>query len=343
MPKLFIVRYRLQLFSVNKNDSQIGLFLLKNQLFIKAAPIKTQARLKYFYGEDGFLEDELSKLETQVAPYLKQIIKTNTLPRKNEIMYLQLLTFCLVMANRTNDAAEQVKELTDKLVRELMSYDEKLKNKLEDVRFYPKNPAALAIEATMNKLPLALDLKMKLLINKTPLKFITSDHPVIKYNQYLEQRKHPGGKVGLAAKGLELFFPISASHMLCYYDAQVYKIGSKSKDVIEITDKDDIELLNFLQVLNCFDRLYFNDEISEKYIIQLYERAKTKRLKEYSTLTKFNDYIDNEGFEHIQYHSHSQDIEINLFLKFITQTKKAKKHVLNNYVVQLRNEGSRNR
>lgn len=339
----FVPKLYLRQFSTNWDNAQIGLFYLTKELFKNAVPLKSQAKEDFFYGEDGIIEDGLSKLEAEAAPYFKRIILTNTLPKKQEDGYLSFFTFCIVMANRTKDAAEQVKEITNKMVKEFMSYDETLKGKIEELRFYPQNPAAMALEATLTRLPLAFDLKVKLLINKTPIKFITSDHPVVKYNQFLEQRKHPGGNVGLATKGLQIFFPISANHMLCFYDEQVYKIGFKSNDIVELTNTDDIDKLNYLQVLNCLDHLYFNHEVTEWYIRQLFNKAKSKRMAEYSTLKKVNTYTDNEGLEHIQYHSFGHNIEIKLQLSFITQTKKAKKHILSDYAVQLRNENIRGR
>jgi hypothetical protein len=337
----FVPKLYLKQFSINSDNNQVGLFYLGKELFKKAVPLKSQAKEDFFYGEDGTLEEALSKLEGEAAPFFKNIIATNSLPQKNEAGYLSFFTFCIVMANRTKDAVEQVKELSDKMIREIMSYDEKFKDKIADLRIYPKNPAAMAVEATLSRLPLAFDLKVKLLINKTTTKFITSDHPVIRYNQFLEQRKHPGGNVGIATKGLEIFFPISANHMLCFYDEQVYKIGFKSKDIIELINPTDIDKLNYLQILNCFDHLYFNHEVSEWYIRQLYNKAKSKRMSEYSTLNKINSFTDKEGLEHIQYHSYGHNLEVNLELSFITQTKKAKKYVLSDFAVQLRNENIR--
>lgn len=334
----FVPKHYLRQFSINLDKNQIGLFYLEKKIFRNAVPIKSQAKEDFFYGKDGEIEEALSKLENVAAPIFNRIISTNTIPQKNEDGYYSFFTFCIVMANRTKDATEQVKELTDKMFREIMSYEEKFRDIINELRIYPENPAAMALEATMKRLHLAFDLKVKLLINRTSTKFITSDHPVIKYNQFLEKRNHPGGNVGIATKGLEIFFPISATHMLCFYDDQVYKIGFKSKDTVDLINPIDIDKLNFLQVLNCFDHLYFNHEVSEWYIRQLYSKAMNKRMTEYSTLNKVNTIIDKEGLEHIQYHSYGNNIEIKLDLSFITLTKKAKRHVLSNFVVQLRNE-----
>ena len=66
------------------------------------------------------MEEELSKLETQAAPILKEIISTSSIPNKSTADYLTVFTFSMILANRTKDVAEQVKETTDKVIREIM-------------------------------------------------------------------------------------------------------------------------------------------------------------------------------------------------------------------------------
>ncbi|MDP3393081.1 DUF4238 domain-containing protein [Sediminibacterium sp.] len=337
----YVPQFYLRLFSVNEQESQIGLFYLTKEFFKQSVPLKSQAKEDYFYGADGYFEEELSKLESICAPHFKTIITANIIPKRQSSAYLSTLVFTIVMSNRTKDTAEKIKETTNKMAKELMSYDENLKDKIENIGIYPTEPAAMALATISEQIPICFDLKLKLVVNKTNLKFITSDNPVIKYNQFLEQRKHQGGNVGLATKGLQLFFPISPNHMLCFYDEWVYKIGDKSNDIITIDNIDDIEKLNYLQVLNCYDHLYFDDTITEYYLRTLFKKAKSKLQTEYSNLQKTHSYVDEEGQEHIFYHSYNYNLEVNLSLSFITQTKRAKRHILSDFAVQLRDESLR--
>lgn len=333
VPKLY-----LRQFSLNGNNKQIGLFYLNKEIFKNSVPIKSQAKEDFFYGNDGYLENELSKLESAVNPCLMEILATNKLPKKQSDDYVKLLSFSITMANRTKDASEGLKEMNDKFDQEILSYGDQYKNEIEDLRLNSINPIAQSLEITAELIHFAFDLKAKLLINKTNCLFITSDNPVIKYNQYLESRNHPGGHCGIATKGLQIFFPISPNHMLCFYDDWAYKIGEKFKDVIEITNIEDIEKLNYLQVLNCNDHLYFNHEVNESYLRQLFSKAKNKRMSEYSTLKKMKPYFDDNGKEHILVHTFDNNLNAKLKLGFIVETKKAKKHIMNDFVGQLRNE-----
>lgn len=338
IPKLY-----LKLFSINNENSQIALFFLPKELYKPSVPLKSQAKEDYFYGEDGTLEEDLSKLEALAAPCLKDIIKTTTLPKKLSEDYFKILSFSMIMASRTKDAAEEINAMTDQMAKLMMSGHDEFKDKLDDYVIRQKNAAAIAIATTAKSLSITFDLKLKLLINKTNLKFITSDNPVIKYNQFLEKRKHFGGHVGLATKGLQIFFPVSPTHMLCFYDEWVYKIGDKLKTIVDITDSEDIDKLNSLQILNCFDHLYFNSDISEPYIKQLYKKVNGKRILEYPQLKEVQKSKNENGEERVLYHSMRQNLNINLQLSFVTETKRAKRHVLNDYAAQLRNEGLRQR
>lgn len=337
----FVPRLCLRAFSLNNNKTHVGLFHLDKELYLPGGSLKHQGSEDYFYGNDGALEDKLAKLEEKTAPYLKRIQDTNSIPPKGTEAYGLILLFTVILSARTKDAVSAMDEMTSKTINQIMKYDESVSRLADKYEISMKNSAAILVSAAAGKVHLAEDLRMKLLVNEAQTKFIFSDNPVVKYNQFLEQRKHPGGHAGIATKGLQIFFPVSPTHMLCFYDEWVYKIGNRFKQVLHLSNSNDIEQLNKLQVLNCFDHLYFNHEISEYYIRTMYGRAKAQRLTEYTKMHETNSYIDSEGREHIRFMTSGINHEINLNLTFIKQTRKAKAHVLNDYAAQLRNENLR--
>jgi hypothetical protein len=89
----------------------------------------------------------------------------------------------------------------------------------------------------MRVYPLLLDLHNKLLINKTSVEFITSDHPIVMYNQLLTFRTF-GSNCGVACKGLQIFYPLDPKKVLMLYDGQIYRVGSK-RIAIDITNPQD--------------------------------------------------------------------------------------------------------
>lgn len=43
---------------------------------------------------------------------------------------------------------------------------------------------------------------------------------------------------------------------------------------VELTDISDVNQINILQFVNCFDTVYFNQDVSEKYVRDIYLRSK---------------------------------------------------------------------
>jgi len=337
----YVPQMYLRFFSIDNNNSQIGIYNLTKDLFIEKASLAGQAKENYFYGKDLTLENELGALEGSTTPYLRTIISSNKLPAKGSLDYETVLCFCVILSNRTKDTAEQIKETADKFVDIFAGEDEETRADLETQRANMEKPAAMALSITKERIHLAKDLKCKLIINNTATKFITSDNPVVKYNQFLEQRQFPGGTVGIVSKGLQIYFPISPAHMLFYYDDWVYKVGDKAKDIIEINSEKDVDSLNFLQVMNCTEQLFFNHSVSKTCISRLVDRAKGRLLNEYTNVYKTDSYTDADGFVHDFYHSYNSNIQINLELSFIKQTKRGKNFILAPYSVQLRDENLR--
>ena len=88
---------------------------------------------------------------------------------------------------------------------------------------------------------------------------MVSDHPVAAWNQFVENdtylsQRH--GWTGLAAKGLQLFLPISPKVTLAVYDAATYEYGSP-KNLLCRANVHDVALLNKLQAITAVDALYF--------------------------------------------------------------------------------------
>ena len=83
--------------------------------------------------------------------------------------------------------------------------------------------------------------------------FITSDNPVFKYNQYLQEIQDHG-ITGLQQAGIQVFLPLSPRHILVMYDRNVYDYVKKQSPT-----ETDVEALNGLQVISASNNLYFSD------------------------------------------------------------------------------------
>ena len=337
VPQL-ILRY----FSTDREKKCTNVFNPDKEFYKRDCPLKDQAQENYFYGENGEIEKSLSNIESKVAPILLSIVRDIKAPSIDTEDYGDLLIFTLLLGGRTRFVAERSNEVLNKLFQELAIVGDKPSVKEKNIRIKHKRPAVEILRATVKALKGADDLKMKLVVNKTKIKFITSDNPVVKYNQYLEMRNHPGGHTGLLNKGLQIFFPLSPDLMIHYYDDWAYKVGDRKKLFVSVEDESDISQLNFLQIVNCYKSTFSTNSTNEHYLLQLSQKAKKLRKLEYHNLTEVERSTDHEQTERIVFAQHNVERKIKLSLSFIKQPKIAKRHVLSNHVVQVRDESKRN-
>src|SRR5687767_10294257 len=183
----YVPKFYLRNFSIDNNRKQIGAFNTKTNLFIPNAKLKTQASKPFFYGKDGEIENELSNVESNVAPLVTSICKTKTIPSFNSDNHLQLLHFVILMSSRNPIASNEVIE-RGKQLREIVSETTEGGTKIDPSSMSNQEQAIKMVLQQINIFTTVCnDLKLKILINKSSTPFITSDNPLIKYNQFLEQ------------------------------------------------------------------------------------------------------------------------------------------------------------
>ncbi|MDW7691705.1 DUF4238 domain-containing protein [Flammeovirgaceae bacterium SG7u.111] len=338
----YVPKLHLRYFSNDPEKKTINAFLPESKKYLKNIPLKDQGQEDYFYGKGIDAENFLGIIEDVAAPILELINVEKKLPKHGTDPSFSLFYFTGIMSFRTKSAVDSLNEIINKSIQQFANYDDRLKSaKDQNIVFHHKEPALFNIALTSEIIPNAYDLNAKLLLNKTKVKFIASDNPVLMYNQYLEQKKHPYGHSGLLAKGLEIFFPISPEIMVVYYDDWAYKFGNKKEDVVQITEPGDITQLNLLQIINCNKIVFCSNGTPEPYMLKLTNKAKKHMGNDKICMNKINEFIDNEGNTHVQFHQFGIEPKINLNLSFVKILKKAKKHKLSNFVVQLRNESLR--
>ncbi len=333
----YVPKFYLKFFSVNSNDTHIGLYHFETGKLIPEAGLKNQGYEDYFYGRDLAIENSLSDIEAKASEALNQVILSNDLPKYKTTAYTDIWIFSLLQAKRTKHSAKETNEMINRTLKAVLKEDDRF-NELDDLEFYLNDTPAFNLGILMESMQVAQDLACKLIINKTSISFITSDHPVIKYNQFLEKRNFPAGKEGLATKGLQIFYPISPELLLLFYDSRVYKIGTKKGRTVETNCIDDVNNLNLLQTLNCHEVVYFNGTISDYYINKLAEKREQYFQKEKTQINESAEMERPDGTTSKLYHFYNKGHDINLRLSFIKETDHAKAYVLTGYAAELRDE-----
>lgn len=336
----YIPKFYLRNFSFKGNKKQIGIYNLNSSFFYSTAKLKTQGSQDFFYGYDGVIEDNLSKIEGVLASTIHEVIQESKIPKNDSDSYLNLLSFIALTHLRNPVAVAMVKGHSEKM-RKLLLED----NPETDIdKFIPIVPHSEAIEIALSALNSVIDvisdLNCKLLINKTDKPFITSDFPVIKYNMFLEQRKWQFSMTGYGTVGLQIFLPLNSKYSLLFFDPRVYKVGFRKNNYITIEEENDIESLNILQVVNCFSTLFFDENASEKYIQQIvreglrYQKANRPEVKHTYLLEK-GEKMNPEKRKNLLV-SGSTECKTNLNINGIKIHSNGKKIKLDSSVVQLR-------
>ncbi len=325
VPKLYLKK-----FCDSENSNTIGLYNFKSNKIITTTDFKNQAYKTYFYGKDGFVEEMLGRIEQEIEPILKKIIQDCSLQiNKDYIELLRLHT--LLQSIRTNQVLEEVNFISEKIKKLYCGDDEEKLEMINKDEVENKINGSYMISLMGSKLDVIDDLGYKLIVNNTKFQLITSDHPVVFYNQFLENREYKYAKLGLRSKGLQIFFPISPYLMIHFFDNKVYNLGRKNSNKIDLTI-NSVNKLNLLQILNCGETLFFHPRTQSKYLFGLIQKANSHRFDR----SFFEKEIVLNPNQSIHYHLNDR-ISINLKLDFVKFTKNALNYKFGDYFVELRN------
>lgn len=279
----YVPKFYLRNFS--KNKKSIGLYRFIEGKIIKGASIKDSFWKEYFYGEDASVENKLAEYEGKWNDIISSVIAREQLP-DNEKELVLLRFFMLITSARTWKRGNQINKEVAVLIKKLLEVEEPTlfnTSMAERLSIRIANPSLLFINSAQQILPLMIDLKMDVLINKSAINYITSDNPTVFCNQLFLEKSLTRG-YGWGEHGIQFIVPISPKIAICMYDSKVYKMN---KNII--SSIDTINKLNELFMNNADESIVFlcdpsNDKTIDeklKYIKELaLKRAPSSRLNE---------------------------------------------------------------
>jgi hypothetical protein len=286
----YVPRFYLNSFA--SEPRRVHIFHLAGWKAIRSGGIKDQCYKHKLYGATDDLENILSEMEGKISPIIKFIINADA--RRfvlDDEQNKWLRIFIGLQTTRTITAANKINEGTDKLVKLIFSKQAQDKGiDLSKVRISSTNPLALS----MRNFPIIAadldDLVSHLLINDTSHNFVTSDNPVVFYNQYCERLE--GGRIGATCRGLQIFIPLSPSRLLLLYDAKVYKLNDKNGNVTRLNAHDDVFALNLICGSHARDVILFSDWKDLNNVQRLAQAATLYRVRDEMILDEFVSEID---------------------------------------------------
>ncbi len=316
----YVPRFYLRNFTANGRS--LSLYNVGHNLVVNSANLKNQCYRDYMYGKDGKVEANLAQMEGALAKLMKYVLVSHSLPAPWSLDHESLCILVILQNARTAYASDAVNEFTDIMLKQILEKRPKFSPEmLKMVRIKHNDPANFAIQTMFSLYHLIMDLDYKLLLAYDGAEFITSDNPVVLYNQLLEFERM-GSNTGLACKGLQIFFPLSPKVLLAFYDRSVYAFSPRNTIVAQVPNREDMNQLNALQVVAALENVYFTSPAAD--IFRVVKKAKPFRRSRMAKVIALPETLTKTGSSQIIGGSR-EDIRTNLTLTFVKLLKPAKR------------------
>jgi len=304
------------------NGGSIDLYNLSRKAHVAGASIKGQCQRPYLYGRDPAVEKSLSNLEGAAAGAIADIIRTNTPPETGSAPYFHLVTFILFQWGRTPAAGAVMDAIATKMVRMLLKASPKVPDEMRDgiesLRVEYKSPITNSLKLAASMPHLLFDLELKVLVNTVAAEFITSDAPVVLFNQWC-QGSSGMGTTGMASRGLQVFFPLSPRHVAVFYDPSVYRVGKRQARSVEVSAYD-VRGINRLQLIVAEDNLYHSGAPVTAAAI---DRLPFEWRRRQAAAVKVHRAVEDDGKSHLL-HLYQEPSDARLDISTIQMLKRAK-------------------
>ena len=286
------------------------MYNLEGEFFKEDISLREQCRRPNYY-KDPSIEAALSSMEEAAAKELKILMK-NPKHRLSEPVF----QFIAAQILRTPSAVKTLESLQEKLLHNLGSTHQLTESQLLAIDAIPHDQLPIYLLIMLDDLTDAMKDLRFLVLTQTKSAFITSDNPVVKYNQYYENVR-AFGTTGIGQKGLQIFLPLSPNHLLVLYDGNVYDHVKSHK-----LSENDIDTINVLQILFAETNVYFSDWKLKDRLRELTLEKRESRSTDAMVLEEFES--DDEGNDSLL-HFYAETPNLGLNLSFLHIKKRAKR------------------
>lgn len=272
----FVPRHYLRQFAIHGTTEMVAAARICPYIFLGTKAIRGQCQQVDFEEGDKKLSELLKITENDLAPILAAVVKKKNFTEP-ELLGLRWLVATLHV--RTRKAAESHKDFQKRIFYEV------IKDAIEMGKL-PLPPEGTWTEEMVdckgmpgflmnNVIPCALEMQTlacKILEASGENFFITSDNPVAVLNQFCARAESNRSHAGFSKSGFQLLLPISPKLCLFFYDAKIYKAGSRRHRLTAIST-EDVEIVNSLQIQSAENSVYFHKTEMEgeiKRLISLY-------------------------------------------------------------------------
>jgi len=237
--------------------------------------IKSTCCMDYTYGEDSLLEWAFSTSERDASKIIKKIMAN---PKSHGMAgqeYFTLLEFIVYLHARSIRLIEEhrmlMRSFGEEIVKPFGITDWRLKFPTEDF------PYVMQLDFFKDNIWSYLRLQPVILINKTPLDFVTSDCPVCMYNAAFikEAFIEYGHSYGAMTSGIQIYLPLSNTLAIMLFDPEYYDLISKEIAYHELSEYQ-VKELNKIAIYNSRHCVIYGNPNKNPNIEKLSENLKKK-------------------------------------------------------------------
>ena len=302
----YVPRFYLSQFA--SKARRINIYNLEGKFVKEDISLREQCRRPNYY-KDPSIEAALGRMEEEAAKALRILMKDPT-PRLSE----SILRFIAAQILRTPSSVKISESLQGKLLHHLGATHQLSESQLLALGAIPHDQLPIYHLIVMDDLVNAMEDLRFLMFNLAKSVLITSDNPVVKYNQYYE-RVRGMGTTGVGQKGLQIFLPLSPSHLLVLYDGNIYD-HVKSRRPTE----NDIDSINAFQIVSAETNVYFSDWTHKDRLTDLVLEKRYLRSTDATVLKEFESDADENGSLVVSY---AEPPNLGLNLSFLQVKKRA--------------------
>jgi len=280
----YVPKWYLRNFSSTSDHGYIWVYDTKLKQ-ISEQPINKIAQKQDFYGKE--FEDSLDPIDSKTKLVIEKIISSENVDALTNTQLDTLHEFFVLQYYRT----EHAKNATEKQLNLNMELHTipRLRKKYKHVsdadfnsaltELPPPNFFLLNIDMSLKSKKALSDLTPYLIKNNTNIPFITSDDPVTFNNRFHVPKKF---LIGFQAVGVQIICPINKRYCLMLIHQEAYDIQTSHNSLIKINAKNDVDLFNVLQILDCNLQVFSKDS-SLGYLQRLQkESGKIKKSKPFN-------------------------------------------------------------
>lgn len=278
----YVPKFYMKIFA-NDNKKYNVIDVFKNKCY-NDIPYMNQCYENYFYDKDNKWEKKLGILETKWSTLITKIICEDYYPNEDEKNILK--EFAIFQKNRTKYHSEEMKEFIWTSLKVGVELEYNHKNKYFDELEFERLKEDFLKDKTQNVIQESLkisgsackrikDLELCIIKYDTKRKLISSDNPIISYNNFYFRA------TGYDNAGIIIFFPISSELLIVIYDQKMYNYIDNKKIVIS-SNEYEVKYLNYYQILNSNGLIFYKDNKMDKELMTSLNNNKIKKYIKYN-------------------------------------------------------------